>query len=412
MPAFSYSAIDAQGSQFAGEIQAADASAAREALRGSGLLAQWIEELKAPAVKGKGMFDKGVKPKSLQIFSRQFATMIEAGLSVVTALVILEQQTDDDALRVVVDDIREQVESGALLSEAMAKHPDVFSRLYIAMVEAGEAAGVLDTVLDRVAIQIEKEQQIKRRVKGAMIYPTVVLTFATLVMTGMLMFLVPIFVKIFDQLGGELPTLTQYVLHASNALRHPWFPGIPIPGVVFIAAIVGGALYAFKRWKKTDDGRAKWDAFKLKLPVSIGSVVLKVSMARWSRTLSTLIASGVDIMRALEITAQTAGNWVVENETANLRVRVQEGASISQPLIDSEIFPPMVSQMVKIGEETGELEKMLSKVADFYEDEVDASITALTSIVEPLMMVGVGVMVGIIIISMYLPMFKMLSLVK
>ncbi len=412
MPAFSYSAIDAQGSQFAGEIQAADASAAREALRGSGLLAQWIEELKAPAVKGKGMFDKGVKPKSLQIFSRQFATMIEAGLSVVTALVILEQQTDDDALRIVIDDIREQVESGALLSEAMAKHPDVFSRLYIAMVEAGEAAGVLDTVLDRVAIQIEKEQQIKRRVKGAMIYPTIVLTFATLVMTGMLMFLVPIFVKIFDQLGGELPTLTQYVLHASNALRHAWFPGIPIPGVVFIAAIVGGGLYGFKRWKKTDDGRAKWDAFKLRLPVSIGSVVLKVSMARWSRTLSTLIASGVDIMRALEITAQTAGNWVVENETANLRVRVQEGASISQPLIDSEVFPPMVSQMVKIGEETGELEKMLSKVADFYEDEVDASITALTSIVEPLMMVGVGVMVGVIIIGMYLPMFKMLSLVK
>jgi type IV pilus assembly protein PilC len=412
MPAFSYSAIDAQGSQFAGEIQAADVSAAREALRGNGLLAQWVEELKAPAVKGKGMFDKGVKPKSLQIFSRQFATMIEAGLSVVTALVILEQQTDDDALRIVIDDIREQVESGALLSEAMAKHPDAFSRLYIAMVEAGEAAGVLDTVLDRVAIQIEKEQQIKRRVKGAMIYPTVVLTFATLVMTGMLMFLVPIFVKIFAQLGGELPTLTQYVLYASNALRHPWFPGIPIPGVVFIASMVGGGLYAFKRWKKTDDGRAKWDAFKLRLPVSIGSVVLKVSMARWSRTLSTLIASGVDIMRALEITAQTAGNWVVENETANLRVRVQEGASISQPLIDSDIFPPMVSQMVKIGEETGELEKMLSKVADFYEDEVDASITALTSIVEPLMMVGVGVMVGIIIISMYLPMFKMLSLVK
>jgi type IV pilus assembly protein PilC len=195
-------------------------------------------------------------------------------------------------------------------------------------------------------------------------------------------------------------------------MRHGWFPGIPIPGIVFIAGAVGGSIYAFRRWIKTPAGRAKWDTVKLRMPVSIGSVVLKVSMARWSRTLSTLIASGVDIMRALEITAQTAGNWVVENETENLRVRVQDGASISQPLIDSEVFPPMVSQMVKIGEETGELERMLTKVADFYEDEVDASIQALTSIVEPLMMVGVGMLVGVIIISMYLPMFKMLSLVK
>jgi type IV pilus assembly protein PilC len=228
----------------------------------------------------------------------------------------------------------------------------------------------------------------------------------------MLMFLVPIFVKIFDQLGGQLPTLTQYVLYASNALRHPWFPGVPIPGVIFVLGAAFAGFFTFKRWKKSEAGRQQWDRFKLRIPMSIGVVVRKVAMARWSRTLSTLIASGVDIMRALEITAQTAGNWVVENETAILRHRVEEGASIAQPLIESEVFPPMIAQMVKIGEETGELEKMLSKVADFYEDEVDASITALTSIIEPLMMVGVGVMVGIIIISMYLPMFKMLSLVK
>ncbi len=404
MPSFAYSAINAQGSELTGEIQATDLSAARDALRGNGLLAQWIEELKSPATSSaRGMFEKKVKPKSLQVFSRQFATMIEAGLSVVTALVILEQQTDDKALAAVIEDIREHVETGALLSEAMSRHTGVFSRLYIAMVEAGEAAGVLDTVLDRVAIQIEKEQKIKRRVKGAMIYPSVVLTFASLVMVGMLMFLVPIFVKIFDQLGGELPTLTQYVLYASNALRGYWF---------IIFPVIGALIYGFLRWKKTDTGRQAWDRFKLRIPAQIGSVVLKVSMARWSRTLSTLIASGVDIMRALEITAQTSGNWVVEEETGHLRNRVQEGASIAQPLIDSAVFPPMVAQMVKIGEETGELEKMLSKVADFYEDEVDASIAALTSIIEPLMMVGVGMMVGVIIISMYLPMFKMLSLVK
>ena len=219
MPSFAYSAINSQGTELAGEIQAPDLSAAQAALRGDGLLAQWIEELKAPASGGRSFGKKKVQAKSLQIFSRQFATMVEAGLSVVTALVILEQQTDDKALVAVIDDIRERVETGSLLSEAMALHPGVFSRLYVAMVEAGEAAGVLDTVLDRVAIQIEKEEKLKRRIKGAMMYPSIVLVFATLVMVGMLMFLVPVFVKIFATLGGELPTLTQYVLHASNLLR-------------------------------------------------------------------------------------------------------------------------------------------------------------------------------------------------
>jgi type IV pilus assembly protein PilC len=405
MPSFAYSAINAQGFELTGQVQAASAAAARDTLRGNGLLAQRIEEL-APATRaGKTFMGIGekVKPKSLQIFSRQFATMIEAGLSVVTALVILEQQTDDKALATIIDDVREQVEGGSLLSEGMSRHPETFSRLYIAMVEAGEAAGVLDVVLDRVAIQIEKEEKIKRRVKGAMIYPSIVLTFATLVMTGLLMFLVPVFVKIFDSLGGKLPGLTLLVLHASNLLRHWWFVIFPV---------IGLSIFSFFRWKRTETGRQAWDRFKLKVPMQIGSVVLKVSMARFSRTLSTLIASGVDIMRALEITAQTSGNWVVEAETLKIRERVRDGAPIAQPMVDSAVFPPMVGQMVKIGEETGELEKMLSKVADFYEDEVDASIQALTSIIEPLMMIGVGMMVGVIVISMYLPMFKLLSLVK
>jgi type IV pilus assembly protein PilC len=416
MPSFAYSAINSQGVELSGEIQATDLAAARDALRGNGLLAQRLEEIGAAVTQTGGSFlgikTKAVKSKSLQIFSRQFATMIEAGLSVVTALVILEQQTEDSALAEIIDDVRERVEGGALLSEAMAAHPDVFSRLYIAMVEAGEAAGVLDVVLDRVAMQIEKEQKIKRRVKSAMIYPTVVITFAFLVLTGLLMFLVPVFVKIFDQLGGELPKLTQLVLHMSNGLRYGWFPGVPIPGVVFVFGfLIGGAIF-FRRWKKTENGRAAWDSFKLRIPMQIGGVVRKVAMARFSRTLSTLIASGVDIIRALEITAQTAGNWVVESETVKIRELVREGAPIAQPMIASTVFPPMVGHMVKIGEETGELEKMLSKVADFYEDEVDASIAALTSIIEPIMMIGVGVMVGIIVIAMYLPMFKLLSLVK
>jgi type IV pilus assembly protein PilC len=405
MAAFAYSAINAAGAELSGEITAGDLSAAREQLRLKGLLAQRIDEVDdgSSSSSSSGAFAKKVKPKSLQIFSRQFATMIEAGLNVVSALVILEDQTDDVGLQVVVRELRQDVEAGLLLSEALEKHPKVFSRLYVAMVQAGEAAGILDIVLDRVAFQIEKDTQIKRRVKGAMIYPTMVLIFATLVLIGMLMFLVPVFVGIFATLGGQLPTLTLYVVKASNILKHDWF--IVFPGMF-------GTIYGIKKYKKTESGRQNWDKLKLKLPMKIGDVVLKVTMARFSRTLATLVGSGVDIVKALEITGNTSGNWVVEQALAEVRVKVHEGIGIAQPLIDNPIFPAMVSQMIRIGEETGELEKMLGKIADFYEDEVDTAIASLTSIVEPLMMIGVGIMVGIVVISMYLPMFKMLTLVK
>jgi type IV pilus assembly protein PilC len=402
---FAYSAINSQGVELSGEINAADLGAARELLRVRGLLAQTIKEV-ADASSGLGQTsigNKKVKPKSLQIFSRQFATMIEAGLNVVSALVILEEQTDDEALGAVILELRKDVEGGLLLSEAMIKHPKVFSRLYVSMVEAGEAAGILDIVLDRVAFQIEKQEAIRRRVKSAMVYPTMVLIFATLVLCGMLMFLVPIFVKIFQELGGQLPTLTQYVVRASNILKNYWFiilPSIPL------------GIWGFKKWKATESGRQKWDTFKLKLPMRIGDTVLKVTMARFSRTLSTLVAAGVDIIKALEITGQTSGNWVIEEALAGVRAKVHEGIPIAQPLVENDIFPPMVAQMVKIGEETGELEKMLGKIADFYEDEVDSAVQSLTSIVEPIMMIGVGCMVGVIIIAMYMPMFKMLTLVK
>jgi type IV pilus assembly protein PilC len=402
MAAFSYTAINAEGLELDGEVNAPDLAAAREQLRIRGLLALHLIERRASGEDSARTFFKAVKPKSLQIFSRQFATMIEAGLNVVSALVILEEQTEDRYLAEVVRELRADVEAGLLLSQALARHPKVFSRLYISMVEAGEAAGILDQVLDRVAFQIEKDTQIKRRVKGAMIYPTMVLSFATLVLTGMLMFLVPVFVDIFSQLGGELPTLTQWVVNASNLLRDKWY---------IIGPAFAGSIFGFRRWKKTDSGRRVWDRFKLKIP-KIGAVVLKVTMARFSRTLSTLVSAGVDIIKALEITGQTAGNWVVEEALAGVRAKVHEGVPIAQPLLDNSVFPPMVSQMVKIGEETGELEKMLGKIADFYEDEVDASIQSLTSIIEPLMMIGVGMMVGVIIISMYLPMFKMLSLLQ
>jgi type IV pilus assembly protein PilC len=402
MASFAYTAINAEGLELFGEVNAPDLSAAREQLRLRGLLAQDLREKPAKGEEGMRTAFKKIKPKSLQIFSRQFATMIEAGLNIVSSLVILEEQTDDKYLAAIISELRADVEGGLLLSQAMGRHPKVFSRLYVSMVEAGEAAGILDQVLDRVAFQIEKETQIKRRVKGAMIYPTMVLIFATLVLIGMLMFLVPVFVNIFDQLGGELPTLTQWVVNASNLLRDKWFIIFPVLGL---------GIFGIRRYKKTESGRQLWDRIKLKIPMKIGQVVLKVTMARFSRTLSTLVAAGVDIIKALEITGSTSGNWVVEEALSEVRAKVHEGVPIATPLIENPIFPPMVSQMVKIGEETGELEKMLGKIADFYEDEVDASIQSLTSIVEPIMMLLVGLMVGVIIIAMYLPMFKMLSLI-
>jgi len=401
---YAYLAINAQGAEMSGEIVAPDLAGAREQLRLKGLLAESLREISGGTSSSSGMSfgKKKVKPKSLQVFSRQFATMIEAGLNVVGSLVILEQQTDDPALAEVVKQLRSDVEGGLLLSEALAKHPRVFPGLYVAMVEAGEAAGILDIVLDRVAFQIEKQEGIKRRVKSAMVYPTMVIIFATLVLIGMLLFLVPIFQGIFKTLNGQLPTLTQYVVGASNLLKSaPWV-------LLFIPL----GLWGFFRWKRTESGRKVWDRIKLRIPMKIGDTVRKVTMARFSRTLSTLVAAGVDIIKALEITGQTAGNWVVEEALANVRVRVHEGVPIATPLIENPVFPPMVSQMVKIGEETGELEKMLTKIADFYEEEVDAAVSSLTSIIEPLMMIGVGIMVGIILIAMYLPMFKMLHLVS
>src|SRR5919204_6910083 len=403
MAAFAYTAINAQGFALDGEIHAPSLDAAREQLRIRGLLAETIDELPASGEQSMGNAFKKIKPKSLQVFSRQFATMIESGLNVVGSLVILEQQTDDKYLAAVISELRADVEGGLLLSQAMDRHPKIFTRLFVSMVEAGEAAGILDQVLDRMAFQIERETKLKRRVKGAMMYPTMVLIFATLVLVGMLLFLVPIFTKIFGQLGGELPTLTQYVVKMSDFIKHDWY--------LIIGFGIGGT-FGFKRWRKTEHGKQNWDKFKLKLPMQVGDVVLKVTMARFSRTLSTLVGAGVDIIKALEITGQTAGNWRVEDALKIVREKVHEGVPIAQPLVENDVFPPMVSQMVKVGEETGELDKMLSKIADFYEEEVDAAIQTLTSIIEPIMMIGVGMMVGVIIISMYLPMFKLLTLIQ
>src|SRR3954466_14219274 len=403
MAGFAYTAISIDGLETVGEIHAPDVEGAREQLRIRGLLANSLRELPASGEEGMRTTFKKIKPRSMQVFSRQFATMIEAGLNIVAALVILEEQTEDQYLATVIGELRADVEGGLLLSQAMARHPKVFSDLYVSMVEAGEAGGMLDEVLDRVAVQIEKETKIRRRVKGAMVYPTVVFTFASLVLVAMLMFIVPVFAKIFTSLGGQLPFLTRIIVGASDLLRQRWYIIFPLVGLT-----IWGAL----RYKKTESGRQRWDRIKLRIPMRIGETVLKVTMARLLRTLATLVAAGVDIIKALEIAGSTAGNWLVEEALAGARGKVQGGIPIADPPREDPLFPPMVSQMVKIGEETGELEKMLSKVADFYEDEVDAAIGSLTAIIEPLMMIAVGAMVGVIIISMYLPMFKLLQLVK
>ncbi len=404
MASYAYNAINARGLEVDGVISANDLAGAREQLQRRGLLADKISELDTgdSFTQKRISLGRGVKPKSLQIFSRQFATMIEAGLSVVQALVVLEDQTSDVTLAEVVTQLRYDVEAGLMLSEAMARHPKVFSRLYVAMVEAGEAAGILDIVLDRVAVQIEKQEAIRRRVKGAMIYPALVFTFATLVLAAMLLFLIPIFVKIFAQLHGNLPILTKIVVAASNAFRNYWYVIIPI----MIATP-----FVFRWWKRTESGRKQWDRFLLRIPMRIGETARKVTMARFTRTLATLVAAGVDIIKALEITGSAAGNYVVESALVKVRESIHAGEGISQPLSENDIFPPMVAQMMKIGEESGELQKMLDKIADFYEDEVDAAIASLTTIIEPMMMIFVGAIVGVIVISMYLPMFKMYQLI-
>ena len=403
MAEFTYDAFNAQGALTSGIVSAPDVSSAREQLQSRGLLASSLSEKPAAGEAGMRTMFKAVKPKSLQVFARQLATMIEAGVSVVAALVTLEEQTDDKYLREVVAEVRGDVESGLILSKALARHPKVCNRLFVSMVAAGESSGTLDTVLDRVATQIEKDTKLRRRVKGAMVYPTVVISFATLVLVFMLMFIVPVFQNVFAELNGNLPKPTQIIIDLSHLLRGYWY---------IIFPMIGAIIWMLRRLKATPEGTKRWDQFKLKVPMRIGDVVHKIALARVSRTLATLVAAGVDIISALDIAAGTAGNWVVEQALIETSVRVHEGVPISVPLIEDTVFPPMVGQMVRIGEETGELDKMLSKIADFYEDEVDASIQSLTSIIEPLLMIGVGAMVGTIVISMYLPMFKLLTLIK
>ncbi len=404
MTNFAYKALDGRGAQAAGKIEGESKAAVAAALRNKGLTVLDLNEVK----QGWGQISIGerVKAKDLTVFSRQFATMVNSGLSMLRCLYVLEEQTPNKKLASVITEVRADVEAGIALSDALEKHPKIFSRLYVSMVRAGELGGILDEVLNRLATQLEKEDQIRRAVKSAMVYPVLIGSFAIIVLIGMVLFLIPVFASMYKDLGNaKLPMLTRIMVGLSDAMLK-----FPLNIVILVAIIA--AIYGLLRLKRTDRGTHVWDRFKLHIPMGIGEIIRKLAVARFSRTLGTLITSGVPILQAIEITGQAAGNVVIEDAMVDVQNSVKEGQSITEPLTKVSVFPAMVTQMISVGEETGSLDAMLNKIADFYEDEVNAAVKSLTSILEPILMLGVGAIVGTVVISMYLPIFNMMNIVK
>ncbi|MBI5180663.1 MAG: type II secretion system F family protein [Nitrospirae bacterium] len=342
-----------------------------------------------------------VKDKDIAVFTRQFATMIDAGLPLVQCLEILSTQSENKSMAAALKDIRQDVESGATFTDALRKHPKVFNDLYVNMVAAGEAGGILDTILNRLAAYIEKAMKLKAKVKAALVYPGVIVSVAVIVVTVLLVWVIPVFAKMFTDMGGTLPLPTRIVMGTSDAVR-----GNIIFVVIAIILLVVGLKYAYK----SEKGKRIVDSLLLKAPV-FGPLIRKVAVAKFTRTLSTLISSGVPILDGLEIVSRTAGNKVVEDALMGTRQSISEGKTIADPLGKAKVFPPMVVQMISVGEATGALDAMLSKIADFYDEEVDNAVAALTSMLEPMLMVFLGVIVGFIVIAMYLPIFQMAALV-
>jgi type IV pilus assembly protein PilC len=403
MSKFTYKALDQRGTQAAGEIEGESKVAVAATLRNKGLTVLDLNEVKTGFAQIQ--IGGGIKSKDLTIFSRQFATMVNSGLSMLRCLYVLEEQTPNKKFAKVIGEIRADVEAGIALSDALEKHPKVFNRLYVSMVRAGELGGILDEVLNRVAEQLEKEDSIRRAVKSAMVYPMVIGIFALVVLLGMVMFLIPIFAAMYKDLGNaQLPALTRVMVSFSGLLKS-W------KGAVILVVVIA-LIWGLRRLKRTERGTMVWDRFKLHIPMGIGQIVRKLAVARFSRTLGTLITSGVPILQAIEITGQAAGNAVIEKAMKEVQVSVKEGQSITAPLEKESVFPAMVTQMISVGEETGSLDAMLGKIADFYEDEVNASVKSLTSILEPILMLGVGAIVGTVVIAMYLPIFNMMNIVK
>jgi pilus retraction protein PilT len=399
---FTYKALDGAGVPSKGELKATSKDEAAAQLTALGLKPMEVSEKKSALNADITLFQR-IKAAELTVMTRQLATMITSGMTLLRAFYVLEDQLENKKLKECIGTVREDIESGLAFSDALAKHPKVFSPLYVAMVRAGETGGVLEASLDRIADQLEKDDELRRQVKGAMAYPIVVLTFALCVLIGLIAFIVPVFVKVFEDFGGDLPMITKLTVAASDVVTGQWY--------VLLAAAIGLPI-GFKKWRTSKAGRPAWDRIRLKFPFKIGVTVQKIALARWSRTFAALYSAGVPIMQAIEITGQTAGNSVIEKAMADVIESVKSGGSIADPLKEAPIFPGMVAQMIAVGEETGNLDAMLSKVADFYEAEVAAAVKALTSILEPVMIILVGGIVGFIVIAMYMPMFKVYDAIK
>lgn len=402
MSTFVFKAMDLTGAKATGEVDADSKQVVADQLKARGLIVLDITSKHASKEISLD-FMKRIKATELTIMTRQLATMISSGMTILRALYVLEAQTENKLLADVIAEVRKDVEAGLPLSNALERHPKVFSPLFVAMARAGETGGVLEESLLRVADQLEKEDSLRRQIKSAMVYPGVIMTFALVVLVALVTFLVPVFVGVFEQFGGELPLITKMTVTLSNAIKGQWWA---------IIIVTVGALWGFKKFRRSESGRPKWDAFRLRVPMQIGDIVQKVALARWSRTLSALTAAGVPLLAALDITGKTAGNYVVEKAMADVIESVKRGGTIAEPLRHANVFPGMVAQMVAVGEETGALDTMLSKIADFYEDQVEAAVKSLTSILEPVMLVVIGGIVGFIVISMYLPLFKVYDQIK
>ncbi len=402
---YAYKVRDKQGALVEGTLDAESEALVANRLREMGYALISIDaqansalkkDIKIPGFGGK------VKLKDISIFSRQFATMINSGLSLLRALHILSDQTENAALQQVIQSVAGDIEGGASLSDAIAKHPKVFDRLYVAMVRAGETGGVLDSVLMQLAETIEKQVELRAKIKSAMTYPIAVLALVIMILSGMLIFVVPMFEAMYSELGGTLPLPTRLLLQASNLVTSY---------LIFIIIGSGIAMFAFKKWIATDSGRANFDKMQLKAPV-FGGLVHKSAITRFARTMESLLRAGVPILEALEITQETVGNHVMELAVADIQHRVKQGESMAAPMADHAIFPTMVTQMLAVGEETGAVDTMLDRVAAFYEAEVEATVNALTSLLEPLLIVVLGGTVGGMVIALYMPMFNIVNLIE
>jgi type IV pilus assembly protein PilC len=411
MSTYAFRAVDVGGVPSRGEVDAETKAQVTEKLRERGLIVLDVSE-KNEAFKLESAFDRfrGIKTRDLSVFARQFATLISSGMPMLRALYTLEDQTEDERLKEAIAGVRNDVEAGSSLADAMSRRPHIFDKLFRAMVRSGESSGRLDDSLDRIAFQLEKLDALKRQIRSAVFYPAFVFTAAMLIMLAVVIFIVPIFAEAFkeavaDQPGesAALPTLTQFMIDISNFLKGYWF--IWFPGMI-------GLAIGFFQWKKTNAGRAQWDRIKLRLPVHVGDIVQKAAVARWSRTFAGAVSSGVPLLESITLTGQTAGNYQVEQAMEAVYASVQSGGTLAHPIEEADVFPPMVGHMVSVGEESGQLEHMLTKVADFYETEVDSKVKALTSLIEPAMILIVGGMVGFIVIAMYLPLFSLYDKIR